>query len=283
MWKDHKTLNRINENISGWGSLSDNPFKHVPYYIRHNPHVDPEKSIEYTTEIQPKVSYPDEIFMTSAGRIDLYDEGEFGGHLEIGGKMVCQGNFSKIFRFKGEKYVIDDLRHMASNRFRLIKVNDNGTIEVVYNAGGMERDGQDVDYTVAPGAIYGMRDMEYSIGLDAFYIGQDFCGNEKAFFLCSGFIWNYKEEGNERYTEIQYLLMFDPDNESDTFIRIDLPCDKVEIGAAISIWTDGIMLAVGCMNEVVMVHLPEMDVEYWTQLNADEVERILEEKRKYER
>ena len=283
MWKDHKTLNRINENISGWGSLSGKPFKHVPYYVRHNPHVAPEKSIEYTTEIQPKVSYPDEIFMTSAGRIDLYDEGEFGGHLEIGGKLVCQGNFSKIFEFKGGKYVIDDLRHIASNRFRLIKVNDNGTIEVVYNAGGMERDGQDVDYTVASDAIYGMRDMEYSIGLDAFYIGKDFCGNEKAFFLCSGSIWNYKEEGNERYTEIQYLLMFDPDNESDPFIRINLPCDKVEIGAAISIWSDGIMLAVGCMNEVVMVYLPEMDVEYWTQLDTDEVERILEEKRKYRR
>ena len=125
--------------------------------------------------------------------------------------------------------------------------------------------------------------MEYSIGLDAFYIGKDFCGNEKAFFLCSGSIWNYKEEGNERYTEIQYLLMFDPDNESDPFIRINLPCDKVEIGAAISIWSDGIMLAVGCMNEVVMVYLPEMDVEYWTQLDTDEVERILEEKRKYRR
>lgn len=77
--------------------------------------------------------------------------------------------------------------------------------------------------------------------------------------------------------------MFDSDNESDPFIRINLPCDKVEIGAAISIWTDGIMLAVGCMNEVVMVYLPEMDVEYWTQLDTDEVERILEEKRKYRR
>ena len=77
--------------------------------------------------------------------------------------------------------------------------------------------------------------------------------------------------------------MFDPDNESDPCIRINLPCDKVEIGAATSIWTDGIMLAVGCVNEVVMVYLPEMDVEYWTQLDTDEVERILEEKRKYRR
>lgn len=64
---------------------------------------------------------------------------------------------------------------------------------------------------------------------------------------------------------------------------MNLESEYVEIGAATSIWTDGIMLAVGCMNEVVMVYLPEMDVEYWTELDTDEVERILEEKRKYGR
>ncbi|MDD6657519.1 MAG: hypothetical protein PUE95_09545 [Lachnospiraceae bacterium] len=119
MWKDHKTLNRINENISGW--YTGNSYRCTPYYIRYNPEAEFKNSIEYTTEKQPEVEYPDEIFMTSAGKIDLYDEGEFGGHLSIGGKTVCQGNFSKIFEFKGSKYVIDDLRHMMSYTFRLIK------------------------------------------------------------------------------------------------------------------------------------------------------------------
>ena len=40
-------------------------------------------------------------------------------------------------------------------------------------------------------------------------------------------------------------------------------------------WTDGIMLAVGCDKQVVMLYLPSMDVEYWTSLDEDIVKSLL--------
>ena len=123
-------------------------------------------------------------------------------------------------------------------------------------------------------------DLSCSVGLDSFYVGRDFCGNEKVFFLCSGHICNYKKEGRERFTDVQYILMFDPENETDPFVKIELPADKVEFSGVSSIWTDGIMLAIGCDKEVVMVHLPDMSAEYWTELEFEEVEAILKEKHK---
>ena len=47
-----------------------------------------------------------------------------------------------------------------------------------------------------------------------------------------------------------------------------------------SIWTDGRLLAIGCDQEVVIVHLADMDVEYWTELGEEEVAAILKKKHK---
>lgn len=262
MWKDHKTLNRIDESIAGWYDCKS--YRCEPYYIRYNSEARSSQGLEYTTEEQPEVEYPDEIFKISAGEIDLFDEGEFGGHLAIGGKTVCRGNFSQIFEFKGDKYVIDDLHHLLSYTFRLIKVNDNGTIDVLYDANQYP----------------GISDNSVSVGLDAFYIGDDFFGSEKVYFLCSGFIYNSPIKKTERLTRVKYLLIFDPENKSNPFIRIDLPVDKVEFSGVTSIWTDGIILAIGCDKQVVIVNLPDMSIEYWTELESEEVEKIL--KRKHE-
>lgn len=60
-------------------------------------------------------------------------------------------------------------------------------------------------------------------------------------------------------------------------IEINFP-DKVEFNGVTSIWSDGIMLAIGCDNQVVMVYLPNMDVEYWTELGTDETVEILKKK-----
>lgn len=38
---------------------------------------------------------------------------------------------------------------------------------------------------------------------------------------------------------------------------------------------------IGCDREVVMVHLPDMSAEYWTELETEEVEEILKHKHKY--
>lgn len=129
MWKDHKQLNRISESIAGWHI---GKYTNTPYYIKYNPAVDFANSIEYSLVAPTQQEYPEDLFQTTAGRIEMFDDGEFGGYLAIGGKKVCDGNFSIIFEYAGDKYVIDSLRHMCSGTFRLIRVNDNGTIAVYF-------------------------------------------------------------------------------------------------------------------------------------------------------
>ena len=270
MWKDHKTLRHIKESISGW-SEGENP-NYQPYYIRMNPEVEPENSIEYTTEKQPEADYPPEIFMTSAGKIDLHDEGEFGGYLAIGGKQVLDGNYSKIFEYCGEKYVIDDLKHMACATFRFARVNDNGTVDILYDAEQEEKIkyGEEERNRVSP-----------EIGLESFCIGEGIEGEQVVYFLCKGTVYNFTKEDLERYNKKQYLLIYNVNNKEHPFIRIDLPTDKVEFSMVTSIWCDSMMLAIGCDKEVVMVYLPTMETEYWTGVDESEERAILKVKNRY--
>ena len=131
MWKDHKTLNRIPESISG--CLINGSCKVQPYYVRYNGLSGEASALEYSTTEPDKTEISEDIYQTSAGMIEMYDEGEFGGCLKIGGKHICGGNFSTIFEYNGGKYVVDSLSHMATHRFRLIRINDDGTIDVVYS------------------------------------------------------------------------------------------------------------------------------------------------------
>ena len=246
MWKNYKTLNRISRSIAG--------------YHEGN-------------------KYSAEIFKTSAGEIELCDEGEFGGYLKIGEKVVCNGNFSQIFEYKGEKYVIDDLKHMACYHFRLIQVNDNGTINILYDADDYaklhrEYDSkiQIVDQTDADDEKkHSMRkapspeeieryklNYNCSVGLDTYYIGMDSDGIECVFFLCSGLLFDLSKNGSQRYKKIQYLLKYNPEDKKRPFVRIDLPEDKVDYNAATSIWTDGKMLVIGDDKQVVTVVLSDM-------------------------
>ena len=290
MWKDHKQLNRISESIAGWHI---GKYTKTPYYIRYNPAVDVTNSIEYTLVAPHEQTYPKHLFQTTVGKIEMFDDGEFGGYLAIGGKKVCNGNFSQIFEYDGEKYVIDSLRHMCSGTFRLIRVNDNGTIEVIYDSDKYRKfrtelllkmkleNRKDDAPTVAEREQYELN-MISQVGLDGYYIGNDLEGNEAVYFLCSGELIDLDKSGRERYQSIKYLLIFDKYNENAPLVIIDLPPEKIDFCDVTSIWSDGLMLAIGCDKEVVMAYLPTMDVEYWTELDDEAVSCILEKKHKYD-
>ena len=275
MWKDHKTLNRIPESISGMSIDGDH--KPYPYYVRYNGLMKEDSALEYSTEKPEKGKIPEELYQTSAGRIEMYDEGEFGGCLKIGGRHICNGNFSTIFEYNGEKYVVDNLAHMGTHRFGLIRVNDDGTTEMIYRTD----DNNPFGYFFSSGGA-----------MAAYYIGESIIGTEAVFFLCTGyenpgFTWpeDDKEknktdlfERNKKFQRIRFLLIFDSHREKEKqFIRINLP-DSLEFSYVNSIWSDGVMLAIGCDKEVIMVHLPDMDIEYWTGLDKDLVERLLKKK-----
>ena len=258
MWEDHKKLRHISESIAGI-TINGRPAVE-PYYIRNNKDVEPEASLEYSLEKPSAKGVPDELYETSAGKIVLCDEGEFGGYLQIGGKQICNGNFSTIFRYNGEKYVVDTLAHMGTYRFRLIRIFDDGSIEVVYNS-------NEDDYYDTLGRVS-------CAAMDAFCIDKDMFDNEVVFFLCSGI----NTANPEHIRKVQYLLMFDSNRKDHQLIRIDLPVDKIEFSHVTSIWSDGMMLSIGCDKQVVMAHLPDMSIEYWTGLDEDCVKQILEKK-----
>lgn len=264
MWEDHKKLRHISESISGCNLDVD--FRPVLYYIRDNPLVEPEASLEYSLEKPLPEDVPDEIYQTSAGRIEMEDYGEFGGGLSIGGKHLLYGNFSTIFEYNGEKYVIDSLAHLSTYRFGLFRVNDDGTVEKLYSTADDPTD------------LFGYHG---GASMDAYYIGEDVTGTEAVFFLCSGIVIDADGEVNSpaRSHRERFLLIFNTHREKEhQIIRIDLPVDKVEFYRVTSIWSDGMMLSIGCENQVVMVFLPNMDTEYWTGIDEKTVSRLLEKK-----
>ena len=250
-WKDHKTLRHISESIAAY--RLDEGFISKPYYVREDPLAGPEAPLEYSTEKPQADEIPDEIYHTSVERIELENYGEFGGGLIIGGKLITGGNFSTIFEYNGEKYVVDSHAHMTLHRFGLFRINDDGSIEKIYST-----------------EEYDPRGLFWGHGgssMNAYYIGEDVTGTEAVFFLCSGIIFDTDgliTSGDQMHRE-QYLLIFNTHREKEhQIIRIDLPVDKVEFCYVTSIWTDGMMLAIGCENQIVLVFLPNMDTEYWT-------------------
>ena len=76
--------------------------------------------------------------------------------------------------------------------------------------------------------------------------------------------------------------MYDKFNETAPLVRIDMPPEKIDFCEVTSIWSDSLMIAVGCDKEVVMAYLPTMDVEYWTELDDEAVSCILKKKHKYD-
>lgn len=291
MWKNVRSMNRIHESISGCNC--NGRFRPIPYYVRVNNDVDdPYDSIEYSNEKPEEKKPPKELFRISAGEIQLCDNGEFGGYLKIGNTMIRKGNFSKIFEINGEKYVIDDLRHMCSERFELIKINDNGTCETIFNADEYadihrmyaENAGEEFvpDYYSFARLAHTEETKKYkldyicNVGLDAYCIGKDYLGNEAIFFLCSGYVERFDAEKIYR-AKLEYLLVFNPGKEIP-LVRINLPADLVGFEDVTSIWSDGIILVIGCYNQIVIVHLPDMSVEYRTDIEEKDVATILEHK-----
>ena len=201
------------------------------------------------------------MYQTSVGRIVLCDKGKDGGYLEIGGKQICTGNFSTIFEYNGEKYVVDSSGYNCKFHFRLIQIRDDGSIETIYNS--------------AEAAYYDSLGMMSGASMDAYCIDKSILDYDTVYFLCSGI----NMVNPDRIRRVQYLLMFDTYRKDNQLIRIDLPWDKVEFLRATSIWSDGMMLSIGCDKQVVMVHLPDMNTEYWTGLDEDTVDKLLEKKK----
>ena len=115
MWKDHKTLNRIPESISG--CLINGSCKVQPYYVRYNGLSGEASALEYSTTEPDKTEISEDIYQTSAGMIEMYDEGEFGGCLKIGGKQVLEQMNERLEQAGGQ--CRQDTHHQAQQYEKL--------------------------------------------------------------------------------------------------------------------------------------------------------------------
>ena len=75
------------------------------------------------------------IFKTQFGCFDNYDKGEFGGHLSIHDKdeELIDGNFCDMFDFGEYVWGISNLLHLLSGTLKIIRINKNIDVEVLYD------------------------------------------------------------------------------------------------------------------------------------------------------
>lgn len=274
MWKTFNELKEQKINISGW--YTDNVGL-IPYNVKLQ-----NNNVLFTKEKIKEDDISKDIFMTSAGEIDLYDDGEFGGHLEIGGKFICKGNFSQIFEVNNHKYVLDSLKHMTCGTFRLIEIFDNGTVEVLYDADKLSElhkqfySLENIDYKNLSDELKKQYQvfLDYQIGLDGYFIDGT-CVK----FLCSGTIFDLEKAGKDRYNSIIYLLVFD--TETKQFYEMDLTDTLLSYSYVTSIVIHQNKLYIGCDKMIIEVDLETKVVKYFTDIDDSLIDEVVNYKKTF--
>lgn len=275
-WKNFSELRKIPRSISGKSykvkltnitkikkaiSMSGENFGITDYSINEPVKIRlNEGQLEYTTsdinipgvyEESKVYDMGSDIYMTSAGEIDLYDEGEFGGKLCIGGSFKMSGNFKHIFIFKNRKFVIDSLKHMMSRYFKLYEVFDNGNIALIYDANEINKN---IEKT----------NKYYSIGLEVVNVTED-----SIYFLCNGVIRNFDATSENRWTDISYIIEYD----GVKFKKLELP----ELN---SYYTNSFVildniLYLGCDKQITTYNFNTKEIEIYTPLSKTVEKELL--------
>ena len=258
MWINHKKLNRISGSISG--CLYNGKEYRVPHYVRYNPNVRGEDSLECCADNEGVCNIINGIDGT-VGVVEIVHKTDAEDCITVNNKAVSTGRFSSLFEYGGYVYVIENYDDMGVCSFRLLKIIGTQTVETVV-------DSKDLCFCKAATENGDSENRQVSIKVDTFCIDRDITGSDAIFLLCSGVEFHGDKE-------IRCLVVYNPSNKEHPVIKVDIPAEKLEYSDANSMWTDGIMLAVGCDKQVVMLYLPTMDVEYWTLLDKNIVSAFL--------
>lgn len=260
MWINHKKLNRISGSISG--CLYNGKEYKVPHYVRYNPNVRGEDSLECCANNEGVCNIINRLEV-SYGVVEIVHKTDAEDCIMVNDKVVRTGRFLSLFEYDGYVCAIENCTNMNMGicSFRLLKVVNTQTIET---AG----DSKDLCFSKTATENGDSANRQVSIKVDTFCIDKDITGSDAVFLLCSGV--KCRED-----KEIKCLIIYNPSNKEHPVIKVDIPAEKLEYSDVNSMWTDGIMLTVGCDKQVVMLYLPAMDVEYWTSLDEDVVKSLL--------
>lgn len=305
MWKNINDLNLCNKNLSDFifectnGKIPENAhgvkYKYANnkkdlictnYDIDHPLYVkNIEGQIKYSKE-DPKeyiyestnYNYPDEIFMTDIGELNLCDNGEFGGYLELNGQILLHGNFNHIFEFQERKFVIDSLHHMACARFRLVEIFKNGTFSIIYTADKLEDLHNKFYETPLPDnkekrkEIFNLNSDKYKLNINyevGFRLMKIF--DNKLYFYCSGDIYDFKESGKNRRKSVNYILEYDGKNFKEHNIEIDDYFNEIN---SFEITNDSIYL--GLNKQILKYNKITKECFFLTDLSDAEIAKLKE-------
>lgn len=269
-----------------------------PIYVRNN-----NGKIEYSLDVcqeelidtfleYKKYEVPNEIYQTTIGEIDLYDEGEFGGHLEINKKFIINGNFSHIFMFKNRKFVLDSRQHMACKNFRIIEIFDNGEIEILYDADKLgelhKKYYEEICDSYEENFKNEKRDSrleikhqlwknfkeEYKLNLQ-YEVGFDIMkkNENKLLFFCEGSIFDLDKRGVERSKEIYYILEYDGENFMEYPIEIK---DYISGVNSLEYDEENKIFYIGCDKEIIICNAKTKKCEIYTNLDVNREELLIE-------
>lgn len=258
MWINHKRLNRIFGSISG--CLYNGKEYRVPHYVRYNPNVRGEDSLECCVNNEGVCDVINRLEV-SYGVVEIVHKTDAEDCIMVNDKIVSTGRFLSLFEYDGYVYAIENYDDMDVCSFRLLKIVDAQAVETVV-------DSKDLCFYKVATENEDSRNRQVSIKVDTFCIDRYITGSDAVFLLCSGVKFHVNKE-------IRCLVIYNPSNKEHPVIKVDIPAEKLEYSNANSMWTDGIMLAVGCDKQVVMLYLPSMDVEYWTSLDENVTKSLL--------
>lgn len=191
----------------------------------------------------------DSLLNTKAGKITLSDEGEFGGYLAVGNKTFKYGNFRTIFKFKDRRFTVDSLNHMLMNTFRLIEINDDGTITEIYDANKLDN------------GLEPTFENRYNFGYSIIKVEQD-----HLYVICSG----HRRVNKELIYE-SYLVDYDGTSITKTSLNLE------DVSIINSLIFKDSMMYLGCDKEVVQYNLKDNTYKIFTNKSDEVIAELLQE------
>ena len=199
---------------------------------------------------------PPEFFDTQFGRFENYNQGEFGGHAQIG-KHKFSGNFVDMFDFGDYVYAISALAHLCSGNFRLEKIDKHLHAECLFESRTF--------------FLYLLLPEKYTENL--YYIGRSMDSNHVKIYLTG---MAHPMEGDD--WDESKILQIGVDGSFSVIGDY-----KYAFGDASTVVDAGDLLYVGTNYMVTVVHLMTGEKEYYTSKTQEDIDEMMRHRYSWEK
>ena len=198
---------------------------------------------------------PPEFFDTQFGRFENYNQGEFGGHAQIG-KRKFDGNFVDMFDFGDYVYAISNLAHLSMGTFRLEQMDRHFHSKCLFAS-------RTIFCLILP--------EKYSESL--YYIGKSMDSNHVKIYLTGR---AHPMEGDD--WDESKILQIGVDGSFSVIGDY-----KYAFGDASTVVDAGNLLYVGTNHMVTVVHLATGEKEYYTSKTQEDIDEMMRHRYSWEK